>query len=114
MQLASDVLLDVPPLYYALSTKHIVHLSAMYHESILQKVAYVAFEMGKESEFSRLTQDQMLTLVEFQTRKAYEKACQKLLENGQISQESFDKAMNLSNVDEYSTDKLNGLLLVGH
>ena len=48
----------------------------------------------------------MLTLVEFQTRKAYEKACQKLLENGQISQESFDKAMNLSNVDEYSTDKL--------
>lgn len=78
----------------------------MYHESILQKVAYVAFEMGKESEFSRLSQDQMLTLVEFQTRKAYEKACQKLLENGQISQESFDKAMNLSNVDEYSTDKL--------
>lgn len=78
----------------------------MYHESILQKVAYVAFEMGKESEFSRLSQEQMLTLVEFQTRKAYEKACQKLLANGQISQEAFDKAINLSNVDEYSTDKL--------
>ena len=78
----------------------------MYHESILQKVAYVAFEMGKESEFSRLSQEQMLTLVEFQTRKAYEKACQKLLTNGQISKEAFDKAINLSNVDEYSTDKL--------
>ena len=78
----------------------------MYHESILQKVAYVAFEMGKESEFSKLSQEQMLTLVEFQTRKAYEKACEKLLNNGQISQEAFDKAINLSNVDEYSTDKL--------
>ncbi len=78
----------------------------MYHESILQKVAYVAFEMGKESEFSKLSQEQMLTLVEFQTRKAYEKACQKLLSNGQISKDAFDKAINLSNVDEYSTDKL--------
>lgn len=77
----------------------------MYHESILQKVAYVAFEMGKESEFSKLSQDQMLTLVEFQTRKAYEKACQKLLDNGQISEDAYNKAMHLSNVDEYS-DKL--------
>ena len=46
----------------------------MYHESILQKVAYVAFEMGKESEFSKLTQEQMLTLVEQHTKKAYDKA----------------------------------------
>lgn len=74
----------------------------LYHESILQKIAYVAFEMGREAELSRLSQEQMLTLVEIQIKKAYEKACQKLLDNGQISQESFDKAMNLSNVDEYS------------
>lgn len=77
----------------------------MYHESILQKVAYVAFEMGKESEFSKLSQEQMLTLVESQTKRAFERACEKLLENGQITQEAFDKALNLSNVDEYS-DKL--------
>lgn len=74
----------------------------IYHESILQKVAYVAFEMGKESEFSRLTQEQMLTLVELQTKRAYEKACKKLLDNGQISKAAYDKALNLSNVDDYS------------
>ena len=45
----------------------------MYHESILQKLAYVAFEMGKESEFSKLTQEQMLALVEVHVKKAFEK-----------------------------------------
>ncbi len=75
----------------------------MYHESILQKVAYVAFEMGKESEFGKLSREQMLMLVELQTKRAFEKACKKLLENGQITQSAFDKAMNLSNVDEYSS-----------
>ena len=84
----------------------------MYHESILQKVAYVAFEMGKESEFSNLSQEQMLTLVEFQTKRAFEKACEKLLENGQITQEAFDKAFNLSNVDEYSNKLCHNIKVV--
>ena len=74
----------------------------MYHESILQKVAYVAFEMGKESEFSKLSQEQMLTLVEQQIKRAYEKACKKLLDNGQISKDACDKALNLSNADDFA------------
>ena len=84
----------------------------LYHESILQKVAYVAFEMGKESEFSKLSQDQMLTLVEAQTKKAYQKACQKLLENGQITQSAYDRAMRLSNVDEYSKNLCHNVKIV--
>ena len=75
----------------------------MYHESILQKLAYVAFEMGKESLFSNLTQDQMLTLVEVQVKKSFTKACKQLLDSGKISQETFDKVCNLSNIDEYSS-----------
>lgn len=84
----------------------------MYHESILQKVAYVAFEMGKESEFSKLTQEQMLTLVEQHTKKAYDKACKKLFENGQISQEAYEKALNLSNVDDYSSKLVHNVKIV--
>ncbi len=75
----------------------------MYHESILQKLAYVAFEMGKESLFSNLSQEQMLTLVEVQVKKAFNKACKQLLDSGKISQEAFDKVCNLSNIDEYSS-----------
>ena len=84
----------------------------MYHESILQKVAYVAFEMAKESEFSKLSQDQMLTLVELQIKKAYEKACKKLLDNGQISKEAYDKALNLSNVDDYANKLVHNVKIV--
>ena len=75
----------------------------MYHESILQKLAYVAFEMGKESLFSNLTQEQMLTLVEVQVKKAFTKACKQLLDSGKISQEAYEKVCNLSNIDEYSS-----------
>lgn len=71
----------------------------IYHESILQKLAYVAFEMTKESAVSKLSNDEMLKLVEVQLNKAYEKSCRHLLENGQISQIIFDKAISLSSVD---------------
>ncbi len=71
----------------------------IYHEGILQKLAFVTFEMTKESVLSNLSEDRMLKLVEVQLNKAYERACKHLLENGQISQTIFDKAMSLSNVD---------------
>ncbi len=70
-----------------------------YHETILQKLAFVAFEMTREAALSNLSEDRMLQLVEVQLNKAYERSCKHLLENGQISQTIYDKAMSLSNVD---------------
>ena len=71
----------------------------VYHESILQKLAYVAFEMAKESAIGNLTQDEMLKLVEVQLNKAYEKSCKHLFENGQISKTAYENALNLSNIN---------------
>lgn len=70
-----------------------------YHETILQKLAFVTFEMTREAALSNLSEDEMLKLVEVQLNKAYERSCKHLLENGQISQTIYDKAMSLSNVD---------------
>ncbi len=70
----------------------------IYHENILQKLAYVAFEMTKEATIGNLTQDEMLELVEVQLNKAYEKSCRRLYENGQISKAAYLKALNLSNI----------------
>ena len=70
-----------------------------YHETILQKLAFVTFEMTREAALSNLSEDRMLQLVEVQLNKAYERSCKHLLENGQISQTIYDKAMSLSNVD---------------
>ena len=75
------------------------NIPAMYHESILQKLGFVAFEMARESAIGRLSQDEMLKLVETQLNKSYEKACKQLLDNGQISQEIYNNALSLSNVN---------------
>lgn len=75
------------------------NIPSMYHESILQKLAYVAYEMAREAAIGKLTQDEMLKLVEVQLNKAYEKSCKQLLDNKQISQEIYNKAVTLSNVD---------------
>ena len=75
------------------------NIPAMYHESILQKLGYVAYEMSVEATISKLSQDEMLKLVEFHLNKAYEKSCKQLLENKQITQEIYNNAVTLSNVD---------------
>lgn len=75
------------------------NIPAMYHESILQKLGFVAFEMAREAAIGKLSQDELLKLVETQLNKAYVKSCKQLLSNGQISQEIYNNAVTLSNVD---------------
>lgn len=77
----------------------------MYHESILQKIGFVAFEMTREAVLGNLSQEEMLHLVEVQLKKAYEKACMSLLRNGQITQEAYDNALKLSNIDTMPAPK---------
>lgn len=74
-------------------------IPAMYHESILQKLGYVAYEMGRESTLGKLSNEELLQIVEVQLKKAFEKACSHLLLNGQITQEAYDNAIKLSNID---------------
>ncbi|MBO6088347.1 hypothetical protein J6P92_08400 [bacterium] len=83
------------------------NIPAMYHESILQKLGYVAYEMTREANLGKLTQDEMLKLVEAQLKKSYEKACRQLVDNGQISAEICDNALSLSNVDTMKIKKYN-------
>ena len=75
------------------------NIPAMYHESILQKLGFVAFEMSREAAISNLSQDEMFKLVEVQLNKAYQKSCKQLLDNNQITQEIYNNAVTLSNVD---------------
>lgn len=74
-------------------------IPAMYHESILQKLGFVAYEMGRESALGKLSNEEMLKLVEIQLKKAFDKSCKHLLDNGQITQEAYENAIKLSNID---------------
>ncbi len=71
----------------------------MYHENILQKLGYVAFEMTREAALGELSQPEMLNLVELQLKKSYEKACLNLFNNGCISKDVYENAIKLSHVD---------------
>lgn len=75
------------------------NIPAMYHESILQKLGYVAYEMTREANLGNLTQDEMLKLVEAQLKKSYENACRQLMENNKITAEVYENAISLSNID---------------
>ena len=75
------------------------NIPAMYHESILQKLGYVAYEMTREAALGNLNNEDMLKLVEVQLKKAYESACRQLVENNKITAEICENALSLSNID---------------
>ena len=75
------------------------NIPALYHESSLHKLGFVAFEMTREAAISKLSREEMLKLVELQLRKAYENACRQLLQNGQISADVCESALTISNID---------------
>lgn len=75
-------------------------IPADYHESLMQKLAFVAYEIGKEAAINDLPVDKVCELVEFHLNKEYKKACDSLYEKGYITKEIFDKTKALSNVEE--------------
>ena len=62
--------------------------------------------MAREAAISKLSQDEMLKLVEIQLNKAYEKSCKQLLDNNQITQEIYNNAITFSNVDMMPKTKI--------
>ncbi len=75
-------------------------IPAGYHESLMQKLAFVAYEIGKEAAINDLPVDKVCELVEFHLNKEYKRACDSLFEKGYISKEVFDKTQLLSNVEQ--------------
>lgn len=71
-----------------------------YHESLMQKLAFVAYEIGKEAAINDLPVDKVCELVEFHLNKEYKRACDSLFNKGYITKEIYDKTQALSNVED--------------
>lgn len=71
-----------------------------YHESLMQKLAFVAYEIGKEAAINDLPVDKVCELVEFHLNKEYKRACDSLFSKGYITKEIYDKTQALSNVED--------------
>lgn len=76
-----------------------------YWDTILQKIAFVAFEIEKQAYQKKLEQDVLLNCVEHHVNKAYKEELDKLFEKGCISEDVYQKALQESNIDKMVSER---------
>lgn len=74
-------------------------ISAEYYDNILQIIAFVVFEITKESYRRNLEQKTILQAIEHHVGKTYKKELDKLLEKNCLTEELYQKALQQSNID---------------
>ena len=68
-------------------------------DSIMQKIAFVIFDIAKKTFMQGMPQDQILQLIEHHVKKTYVEAIEDLKNRGHIDQELMELASNQSNID---------------
>lgn len=71
-----------------------------YWDAVMQKVAFTIFEIAKQMIGNGVSQDEILQVVEHHVKKSYEAAITELKDRKIIDDETFDRAVNQSNIDE--------------
>ena len=69
-------------------------------DGILQKVAFTVFEIAKTAIVKELPQGDMISVVEFHVKKAYNEALEELKSKGVLTEEQVQEAQSHSNIDE--------------
>lgn len=85
----------------------IIHaeIQPQWRESLLQRIAFTVFEITKQTYEKSCDDDELLNTVEYHVNKAYKSGLEQLLYNNEISQDLFNNALSLSNIDEMSNNK---------
>ena len=68
-------------------------------DSIMQKIAFVIFDIAKKTFMQGMPQDQILQLIEHHVKRTYVEAIEDLKNRGHIDQELMEFASNQSNID---------------
>lgn len=71
-----------------------------FRDGILQKVAFTVFEIAKTAIMKELPQGDMISVVEFHVKKAYNEALEELKNKGALTEEQIQEAQAHSNIDE--------------
>lgn len=69
-------------------------------DGILQKVAFTVFEIAKTAIIKNMPQGDMISVVEFHVKKAYNEALEELKSKGALTEEQVQEAQSHSNIDE--------------
>lgn len=76
-----------------------------YWDSVMQKIAFTVFEIVKQGILKKVEQQTLLDSVEHHVLKAYKESLQELCERGVISDSVFEKASELSNIDDMAEER---------
>lgn len=75
-------------------------IDPQFRDGILQKIAFTVFEIAKTAIIKNLPQGDMIAVVEFHVKKAYNEALEELKNKGVLSEEQVKEAQSHSNIDE--------------
>ncbi len=71
-----------------------------YWDPVMQKIAYVIFEMAKQTFSQNLPQDQILDIIQHHVDKTYKECIEELKQKNLITSELADVAEHQSNIDQ--------------
>jgi len=75
-------------------------IQPQFRDGILQKIAFTVFEIAKTAIIKNMQQGEMISIVEFHVKKAYNEALEELKSKGALTEEQVTEALAHSNIDE--------------
>ena len=75
-------------------------IDPQFRDGILQKIAFTIFEIAKTAIIKNMPQGDMIAVVEFHVKKAYNEALEELKSKGVMNEEQIKEALSHSNIDE--------------
>ena len=81
-------------------------IEEQYFDKILEKVAFCLYEIAKQSISQKMESDRLLNLAERYVDKTFIREINDLYNNGNISAECRDKALEESNIDKMAQETL--------
>ncbi len=75
-------------------------IDPQFRDGILQKIAFTIFEIAKTAIIKNMPQGDMIAVVEFHVKKAYNEALEELKSKGVLTDEQVKEALTHSNIDE--------------
>lgn len=81
-------------------------IEPQHREGILQKVAFTVFDIAKRAVERDIPQEQLISLVEAQVKKCFEKALEELRAKGIINEQTTQNALSQSNIDAMAVEQV--------
>lgn len=80
------------------------NIDPQFRDGILQKIAFTVFEIAKTATIKNMPQADMIAVVEFQVKKAYNEALEELKSRGILTDAQVAEAQSHSNIDEMAQE----------